>query len=357
LRGWSELIFGATTNGPSAMFFECCTILLGVLFLAGANFLTKRDKLILGAILLPPILLIFYLATQPHLSYYPIAKITVTILPFLIGLVFVPQSRLAANRQDRRLGGLKNLFCAMIVGGAAAGSVWYYSEVLNDGGLLRIFRRPAFLNVCRELEGMKNKRVLVFETNPMLSAWLCYHARQNRVYFDGRAISDSPVPSSLPFSKVPDLENVDFVATRDRVVNLRAPVVSCLSSVDDTLGEDRGADHPRYWLGPPARLRFLAFRAMLATLTMRLTPGPKAAMFPVNYFLTDARGHVLQDEIQGKAPQVLGMNLSRGLSYLELSVKEKYGDPSAPLSFPILASLDQVEITETDLKTGIQQDN
>ena len=65
--------------------------------------------------------------------------------------------------------------------------------------------------------------MLVFETNPLLTSWLCYHARHNDVYFDGRFISDSPVPPGLPFSKVPDLANVDFVATRDRIVDLREP--------------------------------------------------------------------------------------------------------------------------------------
>ena len=127
-------------------------------------------------------------------SYYPIAKITLSILPFVIGLVFVALSRVAANNQDRPIGVLMKLLCALIVVAAAAGSVRYYSEVLNNEGLLRYVREPRFLSVCRELEEIKNKRVLVFETHPLLSPWLCYHARHNDVYFDGRFISDSSVP-------------------------------------------------------------------------------------------------------------------------------------------------------------------
>ena len=95
-------------------------------------------------------------------------------------------------------------------------------------------------------------------------AWLCYHARHNDVYFDGRFISDSSVPPLAPFAMVPDLANVDFVATRDRLVDLKAPGVSCLTLVDDPPGEDRTDGHVRYWLGPPARLRFLALRANLS---------------------------------------------------------------------------------------------
>ncbi len=189
-----NLFSAPLASAPFALFFDCCAILLGLLFLAGAIFLSRRDRLIFGAILLPAILVILYLATRTPPSYYPIAKITLTILPFVIGLVFVALSRVAANNQDHPIGVLMKLLCAMIVAAAAAGSVRYYSEVLNNEGLLRYVREPRFLNVCRELEEIKNKRVLVFETDPLLTPWLCYHARHNDVYFDGRFISDSPVP-------------------------------------------------------------------------------------------------------------------------------------------------------------------
>ena len=44
LRGWSELIFGAIVSEPLALFFDYCALLLGVLLLAGAIFLSGRDK-------------------------------------------------------------------------------------------------------------------------------------------------------------------------------------------------------------------------------------------------------------------------------------------------------------------------
>ena len=46
------------------------------------------------------------------------------------------------------------------------------------------------------------------------------------------------------------------------------------------------------------------------------------------------------------------MNLPRGVSYLELSVKAKKGDPDTEPSFPILAKLDGVEISDIDLNPG-----
>jgi hypothetical protein len=352
LRGWSELIFGVAANASFVLFFDYCALLIGVLFLAGAIFLSRRDRLIFGAIVLPHVLVILYLATRTPLAYYPIAKITLTLLPLLIGFVFVALSKVAANNQDRSIGLLKKLFSAIIVAAAAAGSVRYYSEVLNTGGLLRYAREPHFLNVCRELGQIKNKRVLVFETHPLLTAWLCYHARQNDVYFDGRLISDSPIPPGLPFSKVPDLQNIDFVATRDRIVNLRSPSLSCLTSVDDTAGEDRTGDGLRYWLGPPARLRFLALRPMTANLKMRLALGREATTLPIHYFLTDAQGQVFQGELWSEIVQVSRMSLPRGLSFLELSVKAQEGDPNAGLSFPVLAELDGVEISDIDLNPG-----
>jgi hypothetical protein len=346
LRGWSDLIFGAITSPSFALFFDGCVLFLGLLFLAGVILPSRCQRLIFGVILLPAILVIVYLTTRTPPSYYPIAKITLTMLPFVTALLFVPLSRVATNRKDSPLAVLMKLLCASIVVGAAAGSVRSYSEVLKNEGLLRVFREPRFLNVCRELEAMKSKRVLVFETHPLLAAWLCYHARHNDVYFDGRLISNSAIPPGLSFSKVPDLENVDFVVTRDQLVSLRTTSVACLTSIDDTPGENWTDGHVRYGLGPPARLRFLALGAMSANLEMRFTPGPAATTFPIDYFLTDVQGHVFQGQIQGRNLEVLRMNIPRGLSYLELSVKGRKGDPNTGPSFPILAELDGVEISE-----------
>jgi hypothetical protein len=225
------------------------------------------------------------------------------------------------------------LLCAIIVVAAAVGSVRYYSEVLNNEGWLRYFREPRFLNVCRELEKIKSRRVLVFETSPWLTRWLCYHARHNDVYFDRRFIIDPYLPPLAPFLKVPDLANVDFVATLHRIVDVRAPGVSCLSLVDDFAGEDRTNGHDCYWLGPPAVLRFLALRPILANLKMRLSPGPEATTFPIDFFLADEQGRVSQGEIRGEAVDVRQIDLPRGASYMQLSVKAKVSEPKMAQTF------------------------
>src|ERR1700730_6053859 len=53
LGGWTELIFGSIVSAPVALFFDYSAILLGLLFFAGVIFLSRRDRLIFGAILLP----------------------------------------------------------------------------------------------------------------------------------------------------------------------------------------------------------------------------------------------------------------------------------------------------------------
>jgi hypothetical protein len=349
LRGWSELIFGTMASPIWSFIFDGCAILLGALFLAGFIFQSRRDRLILGAIMLPIILTILALATRTPPSYYPIAKIVLTALPFVIGLVFLVLSRAAANAQSRSLRVVTIILAALMVAAGAAGSARYYSEVFHNGDLLRFVRNPRFLSVCAALEETKNKRVLVFETHPLLTAWLCYHARHDEVYFDGRLISDSSVPQVASFSKIPDLSNIDLVATRDRLVDLRDPAVSCLTLVDDTRSEDRRDGQTRYWLGPPASLRFLALRPISANLKMRLAPGPEATTFPIDYFLTDDRGHVSQGEILAENVQVRRMSFPRGLSALLLSVK---ADPSNESPFPFLAELDGLEISDIETDPG-----
>jgi hypothetical protein len=342
LRGWSELIFGTVTSKPLASLFDCWAILIALLFFAGVVFLPIRDRLIFGAILLPGILVILYFSTRIRLSYYPIGKVVLSILPFGIGLWFVALSRIAATDRARPIRVLKKLLSASIVAAAAAGSVRYYSEVLNNGDLLELVREPRFLNVCRELEEIRNKRVLVFENHPLLTAWLCYHARHNDVYYDGQVISDSPVPPAASFSKLPDLGNVDLVATRDRIVDPRAPGALFLTLVDDSRSEDWRDGNVRYW-------RFLALRPMSANLRMRLAPAPDATTFPIDYFLADDHGRVAQGEIRGENVEVRRMNFPRGSSTLKLSVKAKESDPKTEPSFPVLAELDDLEISEVDL--------
>jgi hypothetical protein len=226
LRGWSELIFGTIISVPIALSFDCCAISLSILLLASAIFLSRRDRLIFGAILLPVILVILCLATRMPSSYYAIAKITLSVLPLVIGLVFAPLSRIAANNQNRPLGVLNKLLAALVVAAAVAGSARYYSAVLNNEGLLTFVRDPGFLNVCRELEEIKNKRIFLFENDPVLTPWLCYHARHNEVYVDAQFTIDSDFLRLAPFSKVPDFATIDFAATPARIVNLRGPSVS-----------------------------------------------------------------------------------------------------------------------------------
>jgi hypothetical protein len=355
VAGWSEVLFGPVAGFPLTLLSHCGVFLLVFLFLAGVLFLSGRDRLILGAILLPVGALILHLATRTPFSYYPVAKITLTVLPLLIGSAFIGPSRVAAGRSLRPFKMLTYALCAMIVLAAGAGSARYYSEVLDNNGLLKAFRDPDFLSVCRDLEKLKDKRVLIFETQPLLAAWLCYHARHNEVYFDGRLLSNSPIPPGLSFSELPDLASVDFVAARDRITDLKVPGLTCLTSVDDVPGESRNDAHVRYLLGPPARLRFLAVRPMSVNLKMRLTRRSTAPAFPIDFLLTDLQGHVFEGEISDNNCEPLRMEIPKGLSFLELSVKAKGSDPPAGQSvFPILAQLDGIELSDVNL-TPVQQ--
>jgi hypothetical protein len=351
LSGWSEIIFGSTANARLPIFFDCCVLLFGLLFLAGVLFLSKRDKLIFATILLPVVVIIVYLTTRQPYSYYPVAKITLTVVPFLIGLAFTPLSAISARQSHRQVRVLMNLLSASIVAVAVAGSIRYYSAVLNNEGLLTMFRGSKFLDVCRGLETIKKRRVFIFETHPLLAAWLCYHARHNEVYFDGQCISDSPIPTRLAFSNVPDLADIDLVATRDQITDFRPPGVSSLTSIDDIAGEVWTDGHAHYLLGPPARLRFLAPKPISAILKMRLAT-TAATVLPLDLFVSDAQGHTSQSELSGSNVGLLRMNFPRGISYLELSVKGNSNGLNTKPSYPILADLDGIEISDIEAKPG-----
>jgi len=167
-----------------------------------------------------------------------------------------------------------------------------------------------------------------------------------------RLTGDSSLPDVDSFPNVPDLANIDLVVTRNQMLDLRAPSVSCLTLVDDPAGEDRRNGHPFYGLGRPADLRFLALGPISANLNIRLAPGPEATTFPIDFFLTDDQGHVSQGEIRNKHVDVRRMSLPRGLSTLELSVKAEDSDPNTVPSFPIVAELDGIELSDIDSHPG-----
>jgi hypothetical protein len=81
---------------------------------------------------------------------------------------------------------------------------------------------------------------------------------------------------------------------------------------------------------------------------MRLTPAPVPITFPINYFLADREGHVSQGELWGNHLDVRRMNFPLGLSILQLSVQAKENDPNAVPAFPILAVLEDVELTDIE---------
>jgi hypothetical protein len=351
MRGWAELIFGFIQNASLATLFDYCAIFCGCLLLAGIVGLSRRDKLVFGATLLPAILVMAYLASRTPFPSYPFAKIALTMLPFASGLMFIPLSRIKAKNRDHPIGTVASLLCLVIVVTAAAGSARYYFEVLNDEGLLRYVREPRFLKVCRALEEMKSKRILVFETNPWLTDWLCYHGRHNDVSVNGQLIPDLGRPRLSP-TTVPELGGVDFVVTRDRIVDLRDPNIACLTLIDDMRGEDRADGNDRYWLGPPASLRFLAFRSISANLKMRLALSPAAATSAIDYFLSDDHGQVSKGEILGENVAVKRMNFPPGFSILYLSVKAQNSDSGRETSFPPFAELDGIELSDIDLNPG-----
>ena len=89
-----------------------------------------------------------------------------------------------------------------------------------------------------------------------------------------------------------------------------------------------------------------------ANLNIRLAPGPEATTFPIDFFLTDDQGHVSQGELRGKNVDVRRMNFPRGVSTLQLSVKAKDSDPNTAPSFPIVAELDGIELSDIDSSPG-----
>ncbi len=347
LRGWSAVLFGAV-DLRWVLVAEFGGVVFALMALTGFLLLPRSEKLVFGSVLLPVVALVAYLSTRIPLPVYPITKLMFSFSPFAAVLVFSAISRFSSPNDNRILKLSRTFVSVVLVGAAALGSIEEYRLAVNrsDSALLR---EPGFMNVCRRLELVKNRKVLLFEMDRYILGWLCYHARNNDVYCDARAIGTMDLLQSFPFSVVPKLDSVDLVVSRDRIIDPKTADTMCGTLIDSFQEPDYENGKARYWLGPPTRVRFLAFHAISARIMMRLEPGPDAKTLPIRFSLSHDYANIAQGLFFGETVEVRRIEIPRGLSDFELSVSaERVEMRTAGLPLHI-AKLDDFQVGDIEL--------
>lgn len=282
---------------------------------------------------------------------YPITKLMFSFSPFAVVFVFSAFARLRSLSGNRTLELPKAVMLVTLVAAAALGSINEYRLVVDrdDSGL---FREPGFTQVCRKLERIKNKKVLLFDTDQYILGWLCYHARNNDVYCDARAIGNATLLRPFPFSAIPKLDGFDLVVSRDQIIDPKATDTRCGILIDSYQKPEYENGKIRYWLGPPVHVRFLAFCAMSARIGMRLEPGPDAKTLPIRFSLSHDHNEVAQGWFSGETVEFRRVEIPRGFSNLELSVSAESVAVRAP-SLPLhVAKLDGFQVSDISRMPG-----
>jgi hypothetical protein len=351
LRGLSEVLFGTVDPGWT-IFLQFCGVSFVLLAMGGFIALKRPDKIVLSCVLLPVIVAISLLAIRVPVPVYPIAKLIFSFSPFLCVLVSYAISRFGPANGDPLFGAARVLPMVLFLAVASFGSIKEYGAVADNTGLLASVRDPRFLDVCRSLESVKNKRVLLFEADRFLAAWLCYHARGADAYCDAQSIGDAAtVNQSFAFSKVPRLDTLDLFVSRDRVVDTKSDAPSCLVLIDNPQGMDRENGRVAFWLGPPARFRFLAERAISANLKMKLAPGPDAKTTPVHFLIRYGQGSVAQGDVYDESTEVRRVDIPQGFSDFELIVSAERVQKQPGIRDLRIAKLNHLEISDLKLVT------
>ena len=156
---------------------------------------------------------------------------------------------------------------------------------------------------------MKSRKILLFDMDRYILAWLCYHARNNDVYCDARAIGSVNLVKTFPFSEVPEIDTLDLIVSRDRMVDPKTANAMCGTLIESFQAPDFENGKIRYWLGPPARVRFLAPRAISARIMMRLEPGPDAETLPIHFFLSHDHENVAEGSFSSEAVAIGRLDL------------------------------------------------
>jgi hypothetical protein len=222
VSGWSEILFGVVDQ-PWQLFSELAGVLFAAMAIIGFLLLQRSEKLAFGSILLPVLGVVFFLATRVPLPAYPIAKLIFSFSAFACVLAFSAISKFALPKAHQLSKLLRTSLLILLVATAAWGSIKEYYGVVNETDFLESLRDPSFLDVCRGLENLRDKTVLICDNDPYRVAWFCYHARKNSVYCSATQIGNvSVIGQSLPFLDIPRTENIDFVVTRDRIVDTKS---------------------------------------------------------------------------------------------------------------------------------------
>jgi len=222
VSGWSEILFGVVDQ-PWQLFSELAGVLFAAMAIIGFLLLQRSEKLAFGSILLPVLGVVFFLATRVPLPAYPIAKLIFSFSAFACVLAFSAISKFALPKAHQLSKLLRTSLLILLVATAAWGSIKEYYGVVNETDFLESLRDPSFLDVCRKLENLRDKTVLICDNDPYRLAWFCYHARKNGVYCSATQIGNvSVIGQSLPFLDIPRTENIDFVVTRDRIVDTKS---------------------------------------------------------------------------------------------------------------------------------------
>ena len=220
--GWSEILFGVV-DPQWQLFFELAGVGFAIVALIGFLLLQRSEKLVFVSILLPVLGIISYLATRVPLPAYPIAKLIFSFSPLVCVLAFSAIARPAFSKVNYLSSLPRILLLVLLVAAAACGSIKEYRAVVNKSEFLEPLRDPSFLDVCRGLESLRGKKVLLCDNNPFRLAWLCYHARKNDVYCRATQIGNAPVVDrSLRFLDIPRIESIDFVVTHDRIASTKS---------------------------------------------------------------------------------------------------------------------------------------
>jgi len=351
LRGWSAVLFGPV-DSRWVLLVEFCGVVFALLALTGFLLLPRSEKLVFGSVLLPVVVLAAYLSTRVPLPVYPVTKLMFSFSPFAAVFVFNAISRPSSPNGNRILELSRTFISVMLVVAAALGSIEEYRLVVvnsSDSGLLH---EPDFVNVCRRLELAKNRKVLLFDMNRYILGWLCYHARNNNVYCDARAIGTVDLLRPFPFSVVPKLDSLDLVVSRDRIIDPKTANTMCGTLIDSFQEPDQANGKLRYWLGPPTHVRFLALHAISANIMMRLEPGPDAKTLPIRFSLSHDNENIAQGSFSDETVEVQRIELPRGLSDFKLSVSAERVEVRAA-GLPLrIAKLDDFKVGDIELMSG-----
>ena len=255
---------------------------------------SRRNRVYLLAILLPPVVILFYLFLKNPIPKYPFAKIQDSFAYLWILVPLAGVSRLRAGFRKLAPPSVLIAVSAGFILFAAIGAYNHHKRILQHAGELEVLQSKEVVSAIQYAESHPGQTYLIKSTDPYVAGWLAYHSRNSKTYLSPPRLADFTVSGgAYEFSRVPDrVPGMILLSNAGVRIPSKSAAVPVLT-ISNRQGEEHAGSDVWYWISDSMDLEFNRWdedsRFVEYQLKLRIQPGRSNPSLNQRMRLTSSR--------------------------------------------------------------------